>query len=445
MKRLRFSKEELRRLMIPLVIEQLLAVTIGMADSVMVASCGSAAVSGISLVDQLSVLLIGLFSAMASGGAVVAAQYMGRKNNEMLARVAKQLFMAVGGLACLFMLVALLLNEQILVFIYRSLESDVMTAARTYFYIMAFSYPFLGIYNSGAALFRAVGNSKVSMKISFIANLMNVAGNAILIYGFHLGVAGAAISTLLSRMTCSVVVVILLSRSQLLSLKGKWKMDWKIFQKILYVGVPSGLENSIFQVGKLLVSSMVAGFGTVAITANAVNGSVGNFQNVVTGAVGVAMITVVGQCIGAGDEQQALYYIKKMLKTAYIFVIILSTGIIVFAKPICGLYQLEPEIMELTVQVLIYNCICSMLIHPLSFALPNALRAAGDARYTMVVSIASMWSCRIILAYILGIHFEMGLMGVWIAMTCDWLVRSVCFVARLKLGHWTKHSARIGA
>ncbi len=438
-----FSNADLKKLIIPLVVEQVLNVTIGIVDTVMVASCGEASVSGISLVDQINILLVGMFSAMASGGAVVAAQFMGKKDSDMVGKASKQLFLAVGSVAVIFMAVALLLNQQILSLIYRQLEPEVMTAARTYFYITAVSYPFLGIYNSGAALFRAVGDSKVSMKVSLVANILNVVGNAVLIYVFQWGVAGAATSTLVSRLVCALVICLLIRKSDEIVLDKGWKLDKPILGKIFYIGVPNGIENSIFQVGKLIVSSMIAGFGTVAITANAVVGSIGNFQNVPGNAMGMSMITVVGQCIGAGDEEQTKYYLKKLLKIAYFFMWIIGVFLIVFSTPICSMYHLSPETMELATKVLIYNCICCMLVHPLSFALANALRAAGDVKYTMVVSIASMWTCRIVLAYILGVHFGLGLLGVWIAMTTDWLVRAVCFVTRVQTGKWLEHKNRI--
>lgn len=438
-----FSNSDLKKLIIPLVIEQVLNVTIGMADTMMVSSCSEASVSGISLVDQINFLLVGMLGAMASGGAVVAAQFMGKGDKDMVGKASKQLFLAVVGVALLFMAAALLLNRQLLVLIYRQLEPDVMTAARTYFYITAVSYPFLGIYNSGAALFRAVGDSKVSMNVSFVANLLNVAGNALLIYGFHWDVAGAATSTLVSRIVCAVVICVLLGRSGDLVMDKGWKLDKGILGKIFYIGVPNGIENSIFQVGKLIVSSMIAGFGTAAITANAVVGSIGNFQNVPGNAMGMSMITVVGQCIGAGDEEQAKFYLKKLLKIAYFFMVVIGVFLILFSKPICSMYHLSTATAELTVKVLVYQCVCCMLVHPLSFALASGLRAAGDVKYTMVVAIASMWICRIVLAYILGVYLEMGLFGVWIAMTTDWLVRAVCFVARVWTGKWTVNKNRI--
>lgn len=438
-----FADTDLRRLILPLVVEQFLAVTIGMADTMMVASCGEAAVSGISLVDTISTLLIGLFGAMASGGAVVAAQYVGKKNREMVGKSSNQLFLAVGSISILFMVVALAGNGPLLRLIYGNIEEEVMRSAQIYFYLTAISYPFLGIYNGGAALFRAVGNSRVSMQVSLLANVVNVAGNAILIFGFSMGVAGAGIATLLSRILSSLAICLLLRKSKEIVLGKSWRIDFGIMHKILYIGIPNGVENSIFQLGKLLLSSLIASFGTIAITANAVTGNVGSFLLIPGNAIGMAMITVIGQCIGAGDKVQAKYYRTKLLKQAYVFTWILGVLLIALSQPVCHLYQLSPETTALTVTLLRYHCICSMLVHPLSFAQANALRAANDVRYTMVVAIASMWICRIILAYILAQYLEMGVLGVWIAMTVDWLVRAILFTGRVYSGKWTRNMNRL--
>ncbi len=438
-----FSDRDLRKLIVPLVVEQLLAVTIGMADTLMVASCGEAAVSGISLVDTISILLVGLFGAMASGGAVVAAQYIGKKDREMVGKASTQLFLAVGIFSLVLMFAALFGNCFILKGIYGGVEEEVMRNAEIYFYISAVSYPFLGIYNSGAALFRAVGNSKISMQISFVSNLLNVVGNAVLIFGFDMGVAGAGFSTLAARVVSAVAICGLLAKSSEIPMGKSWKPDGGLLYKILYIGVPSGVENSIFQIGKLLLSSLIASFGTVAITANAVVGNIGSFQLIPGNAIGMAMITVIGQCIGAKEMKQASYYNKKLIKTAYLFMIVLGVVTMVIARPACELYQLSEETTNLTVLILIYNSICCMLVHPLSFAEANALRAAGDVKYTMIVSIASMWICRIVLAYVLADYMGMGLFGVWIAMTIDWCVRAAFFTGRVRSGKWTSHANRL--
>ena len=442
-KKMLFSQDTLKKLLWPLIIEQFLAVAMGMADTVMVASCGEASVSGISLVDSICVLLIGLFTAMASGGAVVAAQYMGRGDKEMVGRASNQLFLAVGGVALLFMTISLIFNRGLLNLLYGNVEADVMSAARTYFYIVAVSFPFLGIYNGGAALFRAVGDSKVSMKVSLVANLMNIAGNAILIYGAKIGVTGAALSTLFSRILSAVMIVVLLMRSDEISMSKNWRVDTTILGKILYIGIPNGLENSIFHIGKILTTSLIAGFGMVATTANAVTGSIGSFQQIPANAIGVAMITVIGQCIGAGETDQALYYLKKMMKTAYACMILLGIPLILFSRPLCSIYHLSEATTDVTVILLIYNCVCCMLVHPLSFAQANALRAAGDVRFTMTVAIASMWLCRVGMAYILGRGAGLGVIGVWIAMTMDWVVRAFLFTNRVRTGKWLQYRDRL--
>ena len=438
-----FSQDALKKLLWPLIIEQFLAVAMGMADTVMVASCGEAAVSGISLVDSICVLLIGLFTAMASGGAVVAAQYMGRGDKEMVGRASNQLFLAVWGVALLFMTVSLIWNRGLLALLYGNVEADVMSAARIYFYIVAVSFPFLGIYNGGAALFRAVGNSKVSMKVSLVANLTNIAGNAILIYGAGIGVAGAALSTLFSRILSALMIVVLLKRSDEITMSKNWRVDTNILGKILYIGIPNGLENSIFQLGKLLTTSLIATFGMVAITANAVTYSIANFQQIPSSAIGVAMITVIGQCIGAGETGQALAYLKKMVKMAYICMIVLGIPIILLARPLCSIYHLSTDTTNMTIILLVYNCICCMLVHPLSFAQSNALRAAGDVKFTMIVAIGSMWICRVGMAYILGLWAGLGVLGVWIAMTLDWCVRAVLFTYRVRTGKWLQYKDRL--
>lgn len=374
-KKMLFSQDALKKLLWPLIIEQFLAIAMGMADTVMAASCGEAVVSGISLVDSICVLLIGLFTAMASGGAVVAAQYMGHGDKEMVGRASNQLFIAVGGVALLFMTIALIWNKGLLALLYGNVEADVMNAARIYFYIVAVSFPFLGIYNGGAALFRAVGDSKVSMKVSLVANLVNIAGNAILIYGAGIGAAGAALSTLFSRILSAVMIIVLLGKSDKIIVSNHWRIDTKILGKILYIGVPNGLENSIFQIGKLLTTSLIAGFGMAATTANAVTGSIASFQQIPANAIGVAMITVIGQCIGAGETEQALYYLKRMMKTAYACMILLGIPMIIFARPICGIYHLSPETMKITVfcyvtaVYVVCWCIRCPLHSPMHFAL----------------------------------------------------------------------------
>lgn len=438
-----FSDRSLRKLIIPIVIEQTLAITMGIADTVMVSSCGEAVVSGISLIDQINVLLVSLFTALAAGGSIVVAQFLGHGDDKLVKKASAQLFLAVVFISTLFMLIAILFNNGILNLLYKKIEPDVFDSASVYFYIVAVSFPFLGIYSSGAALFRAIGNSKLSMNISLIANIINIAGNAVLIYIFNMGAAGAAFATLFSRIISSILIAIALIQNKKLSFTVTVKPDKQMLGKILYISIPTGLENSIFQIGKLIVSTMTAGLGTVVITANAITNSIAGFQNIPSNAIGTGLITVTGQTIGAGDEKTAYKLIGKFLKTSYLYTAFLGVLIFAFPRQICFLYNLSDETTELVVLVLRFNCIMTMLAHTSSFTLPNALRAAGDVRYTMTVAIASMWIFRIGFAYILGLKLGYGLLGLWAAMTIDWLVRSAFYVYRLVSGKWLNHKDAI--
>ena len=434
-----FSSSDLKHLIIPLIIEQLLGVTIGMADTMMVANVGETAVSGISLVDSLNVLLIQVFGAMATGGAVVASQYLGRKERHNACAAAKQLIYVTTFIALAVAAFAIIGGKTLLSFIFGSIEPAVMQNAQTYFWLSALSYPFLAIYNAGAALFRSMSNSRVSMKISVLINLINVTGNAVFIYVFHMGVAGAGLASLLSRATAAVIVMILLrNKGNLIYIEKlfSYRFDFSMVKSILRIGVPSGLENGMFQVGKVLVSSLISRFGTVAITANAIGTNFASFECIPGSAVGLAMITVIGRCVGAQDYEQARYYAKKMMKITYILMTCVSVFIVLLCTPIAKLYNPSPETLKLAVWCAIYHSINVCITWPMSFALPNILRAAGDVKFTMTTSIVSMWTCRIAASYLLALGLGLELKGVWIAMTLDWVVRGACFLWRFLSGKW---------
>ncbi len=438
-----FSKEQLYKLIIPLIIEQILAVAVGMTDIVMVARVGAASVSGISLVDTLNILLINVFSALATGGAVVAAQYLGHKEHTKASIAANQLLLSTGLVSLVILVISLVGNGMILKLIYGSIDTDVMSNARIYFYISALSYPFLAVYNSCAALFRAMGNSKVSMVVSFIMNIIHIMGNAIFLYVLHMGVAGVAISTLLSRAVAAIIMLLLIkNKNNLIHIDSIFHLgyDGTMIKRILHIGVPNGLENSMFQFGKILVQGLIASFGTAAITANAVANTVASLEVIPGSAIGLAMITVVGQCVGANDYKQAKKYALKLLKLAYLAMFLLNIIVILFSNQIIGIYQLSDDIKAIAFSVIIYHSICCIIIWPSSFTLPNALRAANDVKFTMVISIISMWLWRIMLSYVLGKYLGLGVLGVWIAMTFDWLFRSICFIIRFVKGKWKLHA-----
>ena len=433
-----FTGKQLRALILPLIVEQFLGIFVGMADTMMVASAGEAAVSGVSLVDSLNVLLIVLFVALTTGGSVIISQHLGAKSYSDALKSAQQLLLSTTSLSLLMTAIALLGNYWLLHFIFGNIAPDVMGHARIYFFILAFSYPFLAIYNSCAAIFRAMGNSKISMTASLVMNLLNVCGNALLVFCFHMGASGVAISSLISRMFAAAFLLLMLRRpDQLITLKTySLQFDTGIIRKLLYIGVPSSIETSIFQIGKLLVLSVVAGFGTSATTANAVSNSLSQFALIPAAAIGTAMITISGQCIGAGAYDLAVSYPKKLLLFSH--GILAATNLIMFfACPyLLPLYSLTPETLQTATLLIRVHSIGAIFLYPESFMLTNTLRAAADVKYPMVVSILSMWIWRVGFSYILGIYFHMGVLGVWVAMLSDWLCRSICFGLRFRSGVW---------
>ncbi|MCI9452502.1 MAG: MATE family efflux transporter [Dorea sp.] len=438
-----FDNRSLVALIIPLVVEQLLAVLVGMADSIMIASVGEAAVSGVSLVDQVMVLLINIFAALATGGAVVAGQYLGHRKKDAACESATQLVWFITICAVVITALVYVGKSLILHGVFGQIEPDVMRHADVYLMIVTMAIPFMALYNAGAAVFRAMGNSKVSMQISIIMNVINVAGNAILIYGFHRGTEGVAIPTLVSRAVAAVLIIVLLcDEKQTLHIKRTWRyrVDWSHVRKILSVGVPNGLENSMFQLGKILVLSLVSTFGTYAIAANAVGNSIAMFQILPGMAINLAVTTVIARCVGAGDYEQVKYYNKKLLLITHIGTAVMAFSVFAVLPLILKAYHLSDVTAEATRQIIYFHGISAVLIWPLSFTLPSTFRASGDARACMIISMASMWLFRIIFSYVLGEYFGMGVFGVWVAMVIDWVFRALCFVIRYYRGGWKKQS-----
>lgn len=435
-----FSNGMLCKLIIPLILEQCLGVLVGMADTLMVSSVGETAVSGVSLVDSVNVLFFTVFSALATGGSVVSAHYIGQKNNEKAKQAGNQLFRIALIAGLVIMGVCLIGNRALLRFVFGKIEPEVMQNAMTYFMIMSFSLPFLSCYNALAALFRVMGNSKISLYCSIVMNVINISGNAFLLYVVKMEVAGVAIASLVSRAVGMLVMMYLLQKpGNIIQLEKRFSLKLRkdMVKRILQIGIPNGLETGVFQIGKVLVLSLVTSFGTASIAANAVGNTVATVQNMAGGAIGLAMITVVGQCIGAGEYGQAKYYTKKLLKIAYIAMIVVNLVILVCVIPFVGkLFNLSAETTGYAQTILTYSALGAMLIWPLSFTLPNALRAAGDVSITMWVSIISMWLWRVILSVILGKYFGMGVAGVWLAMIVDWVCRSICFWIRFARGKW---------
>ncbi len=433
-----FSNNDLKKLIIPLILEQALTIMVGMADIMMVSNAGEAAISGVSLIDMVNNLVISILAALATGGAVVTSQLIGGGKKEDACRSSIQLILSSLMITGVTALLVIVLNGPIIRLFFGSIEQDVFRNARIYFIISAFSYPFLSMYNSEAAMFRAMNNSRITFWVSLIMNIINVAGNAIGIFVFHAGVIGVAVPSLISRAIAAVILYVMLKNPalEIHIPKEKVHIDTVLIRRMLYIGIPSGIENGIFQLGRVIVVSIISGFGTVQIAANGVANSLDAVGCISGQAMNLAFITVIGRCVGAADIKQIRYYTRKMMIIAYIlqaafcsFTLITITGVLSF-------YGLSSETLNLTRTLVRLHNGFAIVLWPVSFTLPNMLRACNDVKFTMGISVFSMWLFRIGLSLVLAVHFGLGAIGVWIAMIIDWVFRSVCFLLRYFRGKW---------
>ncbi len=440
MKQRLFSNERLIKLIIPLAIEQGLSIFVGMCDGVMVSSVGEAAISGVSLVDMINAVVLVLFAALATGGAVVTSQFLGARKMEKARQSAGQLVIMAAGLGVIATALCLLFAEEMMRLFFGSIDHDVMEAGLIYFRITALSFPFIALYCAGAAIFRSVGNSKVSMQVSLLMNAINITGNALCIFVLKMGVAGVAIPTLVSRIVAAVVILALAANPKQelrLEKQGLVHIDNRMMGNILRIGVPSACENSLFQLGRLVVVSMIALFGTTQTSANAVANTLDSLGIVIGQAMGLAMVTVVGQCVGAGDPEQVKYYVKKLMLWTYILMGITNGLLLIFVEQMVGLYSsLTPQTVELAETLVRIHAGCAILMWPVAFVLPNALRAANDVKFTMWVGVGSMIAFRVLGSWILCVQMEMGAIGVWCAMVMDWVCRLTFFITRMVSGKW---------
>ena len=431
--KIQFTRKALLALIVPLIIEQILGILMGVVDTMMVSGLGDAAVSGVSLVDMLCALFINMFGALATGGAVVASRAIGAGDPDRAKRSAVGLMLISLAASLLIMGVIYAADVRLIRLLYGELEADVSAAARTYMLVTAVSFPFIALYNGAAALFRSMGNSKISMYSSIVVNLLNVAGNAFCIYVLHLGVFGAALATVVGRIVSCVFLMVKIGDRRLpihIDYRRLFrdKVDGALVKSILAVGVPGSLESGTFQLGRVLVLGIISSCGTVQIAANAVANNIDSFGVMPGFAFSLAIVTVVGQCVGAGDMRAARFYAYKIMKYCYAALAVVNVGIFAMLSFILGFYAVSPEASELArILIYIHNGFAILLWTP-AFVLPNAMKATGDAKYVMVVSMASMFVFRVLLSSVLG----MGAVGVWCAMVVDWVCRITCFWIRWK-------------
>lgn len=437
-----FTNRDLFRLFLPLIIEQFLEYLVGLADSIMVAHVGEAAVSGVSLVDFVMALLISLFTALSTGGAVIAGQYIGSKKIAEAREAANQLVWFSGAASVVIMIFVYLAKPLILDGLFGQITDEVRSEADIYLMITAVSIPFLGLYNAGAAIFRTMGNSKLPMQVMLIMNIAHAIGNAIMIYGFHFGTEGVAIPTLISRIAAAIIIITLaFNQKQILYINRsiRHQFNWPIIKRILSIGLPYGLENGLFYFGRIIVLSLVAMFGTASIAANAVSGTIVMFQVVPGMAIGLGMTVIIARCVGAGDYEQAKYYTKKIIGFVYAAHLVSCILVLALLPAILNVYGLSEEATAMTAQNVWWHGVFMVVIWPLAYTLPVTFRAAGDAKFPMLVGIMSMFFCRIALAYVFSIYFNMGMFGTWVAMFIDWIVKAAVFVYRYFNGRWTAY------
>ena len=441
------EKGRLKKLILPLILEQLLAVSVGMADTFMVSTVGEAAISGVSLVDGLNLLILQVMAAFCAGGIVIISQYIGENSYSNIKSSSRHLEILVNAFSVFVMLVFLLFGKYILRFLFGAIEADVMEAAKSYLMITSLSFIFWGMYSSGAAILRCHEDTKTSMKVSVIMNLMNVALNAFFVFAVHMGVVGVALTTLISRATAGIVMKFILvvkerkEETDFTLVNNDKKISFEMLKRILAMGVPSGIENGMFHVGKLALASVIATLGTSAIAANSISYQVIEFPNIIGNTIGLALVVITGQNIGAKNLDAAKSDTKYMIRLAYIGDWICKISFFFLSPLIVSLFSLSPEASAIAVTVLRAFSIASLPIWPLSFTMPHALRGAGDVKYTMVMSIISMWAGRVIVGYVLITFFHLGILGVWIGMFVDWYIRGISFLVRFYGKKWLEKRA----
>lgn len=436
-----FSNKALIALLIPIVIEQLLNSFMGMIDTMMVSNVGSEALSGVSLVDSVNNLIVQLFSAMATGAAIICSHYIGMKDEKGANKAARQVVLSVTVIALVITVLGLAFKRPLLGAIFGKVDDGVMNNALRYFLFTALSYPFLALFSAGSAIFRSCGNSKYPMIVSVISNVINIIGNYILIFVFDMGVSGAAISTLVSRIICMVAVFIALAKPKqeiVVSNYASIRPEWGLIKSILAIGIPSGIENSMFQFGKLAIQSTVSTMGTAAIAAQAMTNILENVNGIFGIGVGMCLMTVVGQCMGAGRKDEAKYYIVKLCGIAEVGIIASCLLVYAFTKPVTMLAGMESESAALCMEMVAAITIAKPLVWVGSFVPAYGLRAAGDVKFSMTTSIITMWGCRVALCIFLVKAFGMGPMAVWYGMFADWTLRSIIFISRYLSGAWMK-------
>ena len=435
-----FTNKDLKNLILPLFVEQFLLMFVGIADTFVVSFASEADVSGVSLVTSFNTVLIFLFTALSSGGAVIISQYIGNKNDKAASRSSGQLLMISTVISVLIAALILVFHTQLLKLLFGKIEADVMTACESYLWVTTLSLPFLAIYDAGAALCRSIGKTNVTMNISIVSNVINVIGNCVGVFAFRMGAVGVAYPSLISRMLSAVAITAYCFKKQnpvRYVPADIFVWDGSLLKKIMGIALPNGVENGVHQLVKVALSSMVALFGTYQIAANGVAQSIWSLASIMGLAMAPVYTTVIGQCMGARDIDAANFYFKKLNKITLILSILWNAFIFILTPLIIRYSAISPEAKQLVIWLVLINNIFNGLAYPFAGSLGNGLRAAGDVKFTMITSITLTIAARLLFSALFGLWLGWGVIGVAIGMSIDLVFRGIIFIWRLKSQKWT--------
>ena len=435
-----FTNKDLKNLIIPLFVEQFLLMFVGIADTFVVSFSSEADVSGVSLVTSFNTVLIFLFTALSSGGAVIISQYIGNKNDQAASRSSGQLLMISTVISVMMAVVILVFHTQLLRLLFGKIEADVMMACEDYLWVTTLSLPFLAIYDSGAALCRSIGKTNVTMNISIVANIINVIGNCVGVFALNMGAVGVAYPSLISRLLSAIAVTVYCFNKQnsvSYRFADIFAWDGNLLKKVMGIALPNGVENGVHQLVKVALSSMVALFGTYQIAANGVAQSIWSLASIMGLAMAPVYTTVIGQCMGARDIDSANFYFRKLDKITLVLSVLWNALIFALTPLIIRYSAISPEAKELVIWLVLINNIFNGLAYPFAGSLGNGLRAAGDVKFTMIVSITLTVVARLLFSALFGLWLGWGVIGVAIGMSIDLVFRGAIFIWRLKSQKWT--------
>ena len=436
-----FTNKDLRKLIFPLFVEQFLLMFVGIADTFVVSFSSEADVSGVSLVTSFNTVLIFLFTALSSGGAVIISQYIGNKNDRAASRSSGQLLMISTVISVIMAALILVFRAQLLSLLFGKIEADVMSACESYLFITTLSLPFLAVYDAGAALCRSIGKTDVTMYISVVANIINVVGNCIGVFWLHMGAAGVAYPSLVSRVLSAAAVTVYCfgkRNSVRYRLSDIFAWDGGLLKKIMGIALPNGIENGVHQLVKVALSSMVALFGTYQIAANGVAQSIWSLAAIMGLAMAPVYTTVIGQCMGANDIDAANFYFRKLNKITLVLSILWNAFVFAITPLIVRYSAISPQAKKLVIWLVLINNIFNALAYPYAGSLGNGLRAAGDVKFTMIVSITLTVAARLFFSALFGMWLKWGVIGVAVGMSIDLVFRGAIFIKRLKSQKWTQ-------